>query len=227
MDISVIIAVYNCERYVGRAIRSLISQSFPKERYEIIVVDDGSTDHTKEVLESFGDWIKVISLGKHKGLPYACNEGVKRALARFVVRVDADDYVHEDLLKVEYLYLTLNPDLDAVACDYYLVDETEEHSARKNANVEPIACGIMFKKDNLVAIGLYDEKFLMLEDADLRVRYLQKYKIYRIELPLYRYLRHKSNLTNDKKAMRYYRNMLDKKHGKASTRSTKAKKRSK
>ncbi len=215
MDISVIIATYNCERYIGRAIRSLIGQSFPKERHEIIVVDDGSTDHTRQVLESFGDWIKVISLGEHKGLPYACNEGIKKALARFVVRVDADDYVHEDFLKTEYLFLSLNSDFDAAACDYYRVDEKQNHIARKNCDTEPIACGIMFKKDNLVAVGLYDEKFLMLEEVDLRIRYLQRFKIYRIELPLYRYRRHKSNITSDEKSMQYYQDMLTRKHGDA------------
>lgn len=218
MDISVIIATYNCERYIGRAIRSLMAQSFPRERYEIIVVDDGSTDYTKQVLESFGDWIKAITIPEHRGLPYACNEGIKKALARFVVRVDADDYVHEDFLKAEYLFLSLNPEFDAVACDYYLVDEKENHIARANCDTEPIACGIMFKKDNLVAIGLYDEKFLMLEDADLRIRYLQKFKIYRIELPLYRYRRHKSNITSDKRSMRYYQNMLKEKHREVSPR---------
>jgi len=213
MDISVIIATYNCERYIGRAIRSVVNQSFPKERYEILVVDDGSTDHTRQVLESFGDWIRVISLEQHQGLPYACNAGIRKALGQYVVRVDADDYVHEDLLSVEYLYLSLNTHLDAVACDYYLIDESENHIDRKNADTDPIACGILFKKDNLVAIQLYDENFLMLEDSDLRIRYLKDFNIQRIELPLYRYYMHKSNITGNKESLQYYQNLLIKKHG--------------
>lgn len=216
MRVSVIIATYNCERYIGRAIRSVIDQSFPKSDYEIIVVDDGSTDRTRHVLESFGDWIKPIILKEHKGLPYACNEGIRKALSQYVVRVDADDYVHEDFLRVECLYLSLNTHLDAVACDYYLVDEDENHIARKNVDTDPIACGMMFKKDNLVAIGLYDENFLMLEDSDLRIRYLQKFNIQRIELPLYRYRMHKSNITSDKELLQYYQDMLIRKHGNAS-----------
>lgn len=216
MNTSVIIATYNCEKYIGRAIRSMIDQSFPKNQYEIIVVDDASTDHTKQILESFGEWIRVITLSEHKGLPHACNEGIRKALGRYVVRVDADDYAHEDLLRVEYLYISLNPEFDAVACDYWIVDEKERHIARKNADTEPIACGIMFKKDNLVAIGLYDEDFLMLEDVDLRIRYLQKFNMQRIELPLYRYRMHKSGMTSDKKSMQYYQDMLTRKHGNAS-----------
>ena len=172
MRVSVIIASYNCERHISRSIRSMIDQSLDKSNYEIIVVDDGSTDRTRYVLESFGDWIKVITLNEHKGLPYACNEGIRKALGRYIVRVDADDYAQEDLLRVEDLYLSLNTHIDAVACDYYLVDENEEHIGRKNADTDPIACGIMFRKDNLIAIGLYDENFLMLEEVDLRIRYL-------------------------------------------------------
>ena len=216
MKVSVIIATYNSESYIGRTIRSVIDQSLPKDDYEIIVVDDGSTDGTGRVLESFGDWIKVITLGKRKGLPYACNVGIRNALGRYVVRVDADDYVHEDLLRVEHLYLSLDHDIDAVACDYFMVDEKEKRIAKKSADDEPIACGVMFKKDNLVAIGLYDEEFLLRSDVDLRIRYLQKFNIKRIELPLYRYRQHKSNITKDKKAMRYYKDKLIKKHGKTS-----------
>ena len=214
MKVSVIVATYNCEKYLGRAIRGLIDQSFPKNDYEILVVDDGSTDNTRRVLDSFGDWIKVISLPEHKGLPSACNVGITKALGRYTIRVDADDYVHEDLLRIEYLYLTLNPEIDAVACDYYKVDENERRIARYNADTDPIGCGIMFKKDNLVAIGLYDENFIILGDDDLRIRYLQSYNIHRIELPLYRYRQHDSNMTGDKKVVQHYRDMLDKKHNK-------------
>ena len=219
MKVSVIVATHNCEQYLGRAIRSLIDQSFPKADFEILVVDDGSTDHTPRVLESFGDWIKVVTLPAQKGLPAACNVGLSQALGRYTIRVDADDYVHEDLLRIEYLYMTLNHDYDAVACDYFLVDENEKRIARCNAETDPIGCGIMYKKDNLVAIGLYDENFRILSDDDLRIRYLQNFNIRRIELPLYRYRRHESNITGDKEAVKQYRKMLDKKHGKKSPKS--------
>lgn len=217
MKVSVIVATYNCEKYIGRAIRSLIDQSFPKNDFEILVIDDGSTDHTKRVLESFGEWIKVITLQEHKGLPAACNVGLSKALGRYTIRVDADDFVHEDLLRIEYLFLTLNHEFDAVSCDYFLVDENEKRIARCNADTDPIGCGIMFKKDNLVAIGLYDENFRILSDDDLRIRYLQNFNIHRIELPLYRYRRHDANITGDKKAVRQYQNMLDKKHERKSS----------
>ena len=212
MKVSVIVATHNREIYLGRAIRSLIDQSFPKDDFEILVVDDGSTDNTGRILQSFGDWIRVISLPEQKGLPAACNTGISQALGRYTIRVDADDYVHEDLLRIEYLFLTLNREYDAIACDYYMVDDNERRIGRFNADENPIGCGIMFKKDNLVAIGLYDENFMILGDDDLRIRYLQNYNIHRIELPLYRYRQHESNMTGDKEAVQRYQDMLDQKH---------------
>lgn len=213
MKVSIIISTYNAEKYISRAIRSCMEQSMPKKDYEIIVVDDGSTDNTRYILESFGDWIRVIWLGENKGLPYASNVGIKNSLSRFVVRVDADDFIHEDLLKTEYLYLSLNNDIDAVSCDYYIVDDSENTLERRSANKSPIACGIMFRKDYLVGIGLYDEKFLLMEDEDLRIRFLRKYTIYNIPLPLYRYRMHDNNSTGNTDEVSKYRKLLESKHG--------------
>ena len=112
MKVTVIVAVHNGEYHIGRAIRSLLEQSMAKKDYEILVVNDGSTDNTLRVLNSYGEWIRVINIEKQVGLPAACNIGIRDAHSRFVVRVDADDYVHEDLLKIEYLFLSMNPAYD-------------------------------------------------------------------------------------------------------------------
>ena len=104
--------------------------------------------------------------------------------------------------------------MDAVACDYLLVDNNEEIISRKNCIDDPIACGILFRKDHLIQVGLYDESFLIHEERDLRVRFLEKYSISRLELPLYRYRRHEKNITNDKLTSDKHLNRLKEKHGK-------------
>ncbi len=217
MKVTVIVAVHNGECHIGRAVRSLIEQTMPREDFEVLVINDGSTDNTARVLESFGTWIRVINLEKQIGLPAACNVGIRNAHSRFVVRVDADDYVHEDLLRVEYLFLSMNSSYDAVSCDYTMVNDREEVQERVNADERPIACGVMFRLDALISIGLYDEQFLLHEDLDLRIRFLQKYSIKRIELPLYRYRRHAENMTNSKDKNTYYYTLLQKKHGELAT----------
>jgi hypothetical protein len=141
------------------------------------------------------------------------NRGIRATRALFVVRVDSDDYVNANFLSVLSLFLANNHYMDAVACDYLTVDDREEVLARKNCLEEPIACGIMFRTEQLLDIGLYDENFLLCEERDLRIRFLQKYKIHRVELPLYRYRRHENNLTNDAKAMAHHMNNLVQKHG--------------
>jgi hypothetical protein len=78
---------------------------------------------------------------------------------------------------------------------------------------EPIACGIMFRTDQLIDVGLYDESFLLHEDRDLRFRFLKKYDIHRVELPMYRYRRHDTNITNDGAADELHRRKMIEKHG--------------
>ena len=203
MKVSVIVPTYNRAKYIGRTIRSLLDQAWAKDNYEIIVINDGSSDQTPTILNVFSDSIKLINLPQNMGLPYALNAGIKQARSEFVVRVDDDDYLHEDFLKTLYNFLEMNKDFDAVCCDYLVINEREQVTERKNAEKDPIACGIMFRKDQLIDIGLYnespfDKKFLYREDEDLRKRFIQKYKIQRIELPLYRYMMHSGNMTTNK-----------------------------
>lgn len=211
--VSVIVAAHNEERFIGRCIRSLLAQRFPRDKFEIVVVNDGSTDRTPMILASFGSDIRVLTNDTNIGLPASINRAVHTIHSKYLVRVDADDYVNGSFLDVLYMFLAENPDLDAVACDYLLVDDREDVLGRRNCMDEPIACGIMFRTDQLLDIGLYDETFLLHEDRDLRVRFLEKHSIHRIPLPLYRYRRHADNITNDTAAMEHHYQRLIDKHG--------------
>ena len=212
LNISVLITAYNVERYIGRAIRSVLNQSLQREVYEIIVVNDCSTDRTRFALEVFEGDIRLINNEERIGLTASLNKGIRKAKGQFVVRVDGDDYVHEEFLKVLSLHLNLNEDVDAISCDYILVDNDENVLSKMNCLDAPIACAIMFRYEQLVDIGLYDEKFLAREDEDLRIRFLKKYRIERVQLPLYRYRKHDNNLTNNKEKMDRYNQMLNEKH---------------
>ena len=212
MQISIIIATHNCDKYLSRSLRSALDQVLSKSQYEVIVVDDGSTDDTKRILKPFKDMIRIMTFKKNKGLSYARNYAIKRALGKFIVCLDADDYISNDLLYVEHLFLFQNSNIDAVSCDYFLVNDNEEIVGRRDAARHPIACGVMYYKDKIKEIGLYDESFLALEDLDLRKRYLTKFNIYNIPLPLYRYRDHGNNLTKRKEHMEFYDKKLHEKH---------------
>jgi glycosyltransferase involved in cell wall biosynthesis len=189
-------AAHNEERYVERALRSCLHQSASRALYDVFVVDDGSTDATRRIAESF-DGVQVLPNETQLGLPASLNRGLKAAHARLVVRVDADDYVHHEFVRVLSLFLELNPHMDAVACDYVTVDEHEAHLEHVNCLDRPIGCGVMFRKDRLIELGLYDESFLMAEDLDLRLRFEERWTMHRVELPLYRYRLHGENMTAD------------------------------
>jgi glycosyltransferase involved in cell wall biosynthesis len=211
--ISIIVAAYNQEKYIGRCLRSLLNQTFPRDDYEIVVVNDGSTDRTAYALNLFGDDVRIIQTEKNQGLPAALNLGIRAGSSPYIVRVDADDYVNANFLLFLHTFLAQNAYMDAVACDYFLVNDREEFLARKSCLEEPIACGIMFRTEQLIDVGLYDESFLLNEDRDLRIRFLKKYRISRLELPLYRYRRHENNITNDSAAMEQHLERLKSKHG--------------
>ncbi len=212
MQVSVIITCHNYARYLSRAIRSVINQTLDRDDYEIIVVNDASTDETEKVMKTYSGRIKPLTLTKNAGLAAARNEGIKSALGRYVVNLDADDYVDENLLLVEMLFLNFNSTWDAVSCDYYLVDENEKHIGRISGSEKPIACGVMFRTDLLFGIGLYDENFKMREDEDLRLRFEKNHNIKNLELPLYRYRKHDNNMTNNKEGMAKYKKILKSKH---------------
>src|ERR1051326_840306 len=203
-DVAVVMAARNEERYIERALRSCLNQSAPRDLYEIFVIDDGSSDATSRIAETFRG-VQVLANESQLGLPASLNRGLKFAHSRFVVRVDADDYVHQDFVRVLSLYLELNPHMDAVACDYLTVDEHEEHFERVNCAERPIGCGVMFRKERLIELGLYDESFLMAEDLDLRLRFERHWKMHRVELPLYRYRLHGENMTTDVDTHREHR----------------------
>jgi glycosyltransferase involved in cell wall biosynthesis len=214
VQVSVIITCHNYAKYLARAIRSAINQSVSKNEFEIIVVDDASTDETRKVMEAYKGLIKPIFLEENLGLAAARNRGIQSALGRYVVNLDADDYMDENLILVESMFLNANPSWDAVSCDYILVDEDEKHIERYKGDEHPIACGVMFRTDRLFAIGLYDEKFRSREEEDLRIRFQKNHTIVNIELPLYRYRKHDSNMTNNSEKMSEFAKFLESKHSK-------------
>jgi glycosyltransferase involved in cell wall biosynthesis len=202
--VSIIITNHNYGRYLGRCIRSCLDQSLDKNKYEIIVVDDASTDESVEVIKSFGDRIKPVLLKENKGVANASNIGIKEALGYFIIRIDADDYINEHMLLIMSEILEHNQDLGFAYCDHFVVDKDGNKLQRVNmkslGNLLNHGAGIMFKKSHLEALGLYNPELKNCEDYDLIMRYLKNFDGYHIPLPLYRYTRHDSNMTNDKEA---------------------------
>ena len=132
--ISVIVPVFNQEKWIGRCLRSLLNQKMDLSDYEIIVVDDGSDDRTDYGLNLFIDEIVLIKNEKNLGLPASLNRGIKMSRANHIVRVDSDDYVNEHFLPLLNNFMEQNKYMDAIACDYFLVDDEGNYSQKKLSN---------------------------------------------------------------------------------------------
>ena len=211
-DICVLVAAYNQEKYIGRCLRSVLSQNLGHFSFQVVVIDDGSTDNTSYALTQFcdphNDQLKVITNERNLGLPASLNRGIEQCSAELIVRVDSDDFVNQNFLNFLYYYLECFPEIDAVGCDYQLVDDGENIIENKSCEEHPIACGVMFRRSHLIDIGMYDESFLRHEERELRNRFEAKYSIGRLPLPLYRYRRHDKNITLDEMEMRYHEERL-------------------
>jgi glycosyltransferase involved in cell wall biosynthesis len=209
--VTVLIPTYNHDKYISRCLRSLFSQNLNSNLYEIIVINDGSTDKTESIIEKFKDKIIYIKNKKKLGLPASLNIGIKEVKTPYFVRVDSDDYVNENFLSYLLNFMESNNYMDAIAVDYYLVNRYEKFLKRVDCLKKPIGCGIIFRTDQIIEIGMYDKEFLLYEDKDLMNRFLNKYKIFKLELPLYRYRQHDKNITKNKKNILKFSNKLTKK----------------
>lgn len=210
-EISVIVSSHNHEKWIERCIRSIAHQDdIIAQDYEILVVDDGSTDNTSAVLQNLDllTGLRVIHNETNLGLPASLNRAIRQALGRYIVRVDSDDYIARRCLSLMRMFLNMNREYQAVAVDYLKVDEFENLIERINCFEHQIACGVMFRKECLFDIGLYDESFRMREGHELRRRFEEKFKVGRLEFPLYKYRHHDHNRTlNSAEVARYDRRL--------------------
>jgi len=194
-DVSVIVPTYNSQKYIERTLRSIIKNKILMPNIEIVVINDGSTDHTGVILDKYKDDLKIINHKKNLGLPSALNTGILNSVGQFIVRVDSDDFVLPEYCHILSTFLRLNNTIDAIKCDYLLIDELQNVIKEINSEKEPIGCGIMFRREHLIEIGLYNPKQYLHEDKELVKRFERSYKIVRIPLALYKYFIHGENIT--------------------------------
>lgn len=211
MKVSLVITSYNYGLYIERCLRSCLGQNYNPKNYEVIVVDDASTDHTLEIIEKFAKYpnFRIIQNETNVGVAESSNRGIRESLGQFVVRVDADDYINSNFILFLSEYLEANNGLLGVGCDYVKVNNNEEVLDRFYAAEQPISCGVMYRKDLLVEAGLYNSDFRHCEEKELRARLGEKYKVDYLKIPLYRYRMHDSNKTKQVAAVREFEEKIE------------------
>ncbi|MEG4352393.1 glycosyltransferase [Microcoleus sp. LAD1_D3] len=204
--ISVIIPAYNGDRYIVQAVESALGQTFTN--LEIIVVDDGSTDNTQQVLQPYLDRIRYI-YHENQGVGVARNLACQLAQGEFLAFLDADDYFLPSKLEKQLACFDADPGLDMVQTGWLLVDETgREISAVKpwqQASKLDLESFILYKCVRPSAmmlrqkwwekLGGFDSQFPLAEDLDFALRLaLKGCKTVWLEETLTCYRQHNSNL---------------------------------
>ena len=209
--ISVGISVYKQSKWLYRCLRSLASQYLDKNDYEVIIVNDDPDESIDEICNSLDDVINInlIENEENIGLPSSLNKILTVARGRYFVRVDSDDYVSSHFLYALSLILDLNRDFQAVSSDYNKVDSVGNLKSTHKWQDEPIACGVMFTYESLCDVGFYNDSFKMREGHELMERYLKKFNLFNLPLPLYRYRIHEKNRTKNTKEVSKFDNYLE------------------
>lgn len=203
--VTVYITNYNYGHYIEKAINSVLNQSF--KDIEIFIIDDGSTDNSKEIIEKYASIANIkIIYQKNKGLIVTNNIALRLAQGDYIMRLDADDYLDKNALKLMVDELDEDDSLGLVFPNYFIVDENENitnvrvriPSEENNVKDNPAhgACTLIRTK-YLRSIGGYDESFTCQDGYFLWINFFSRFKTKNIETPLFYYRRHNSNLTNN------------------------------
>ena len=199
--VSVIIPVYNCDEYLEKALNSVFDQTLSKEDYEVIVVNDGSTDNTLDILEKYEDRIELINQ-PNNGLVYSINRAIKKSKGNYIIRLDADDYFDKNLISFCLEILEKNPQYHCVYTDRYEISKQDDSNPvvvniGDNNIFDMIACGTLFCREVFDKIDLYRD--LLFEEYDFMIRFFNNnFKAYYLQKPLYYYIKHGSNMTQQK-----------------------------
>jgi glycosyltransferase involved in cell wall biosynthesis len=218
--ISVIIPAYNRADYLAEAIQSVLDQTFPD--FELIIVDDGSTDNTKEVVEGFVDTRVRYLFQENGGVSSARNSGIKAANGEYIAFLDSDDIWLPENLALKVNLLDSRPDIGLVCSDAYFFDNiTGTVLGRRwhdqtlhdwiNLNkivVQPLkellckGCFIMpqatmVRSQVFTTVGYFDESLPTSEDWDLFVRIFQRFPLEIIDTPLLKIRRHSTSLSEN------------------------------
>jgi len=211
--ISVIIPAYNQALYISESIRSVLEQTYPE--FELIVVDDGSTDETAQILTGIQDPRICVVRQPNSGLSAARNTGMRASSAPFITFLDADDYFLPDKLEILSNYLDEQSDIGLVVGRVRYIDESGNtifESMKTPPKLvlpellfeNPICVsGILLRRKWVESIGEFDESLRACEDWDLWLRLAYSgCRFAWVEHPVVAYRFHQGQMTRESERMR-------------------------
>jgi glycosyltransferase involved in cell wall biosynthesis len=218
--VSVVIPTYNYGRYVAQAVDSALTQTYPA--VEVIVVDDGSTDDTRQRLAGYEGRIRYIHQ-QNQGLSAARNTGIRAATGEFVAFLDSDDAFHPRKLEIQMGVLAADPALGLVGTASFSdeprvwVDSLPEPRFHHPLTLEEIVFASCFAPSSVLArkecfkrVGLFDTALRSVEDRDMWIRIAARFPVALIRLPLTWYRATPGSMSRNPERMeRFERVVLD------------------
>jgi glycosyltransferase involved in cell wall biosynthesis len=198
--LTVAMPTYNAEKHIGEAINSVLNQTF--EDFELLIINDGSLDHTLEIISSYRDTrIRLIDLEKNKGIAHCRNLALQEARGEFIAWTDSDDLNEPTRFEKQIYFLQHNPDFGGCGTWLSRFKDSKTHYVTKAySNPEKIRAALLFKPasiPNATAMlrlaeirkyGLrYDESLKISEDYDFIFNCSRHLKFSNIQEILYRY----------------------------------------
>jgi len=199
--ISVVMSVYNGKPYLSEAIESILNQTFSD--FEFIIINDGSTDDSWQIIKQYAEKDKrIIPITQENiGLTKSLNKGIRVAKGKYIARQDADDISLNERFEKQYDYLKKNQNITFVGCLCEVINNCgnvlykgkDKHFSKRglkkflSRNNLFMHGEVMFKKSNVVNVGMYREHFQYAQDYDLWLRLIHNYDFVIIPQILYRY----------------------------------------
>ena len=203
--ITVYITNHNYGKFINKAIKSVLNQSI--KNFELIIIDDGSKDNSKKIINNYKNNKKITSIfQKNRGLIVSNNLALRLARGKYIMRLDADDWLDSHALEIMSNILERNSKIGLVFPDYFEVDRNgkvlnlvRRHDFKKVKLYDQPAHGActMIRKDCLEKIGGYNEKYDRQDGYYLWIKFIQRYEVINTNLPLFFYRKHDSSLSKN------------------------------
>jgi glycosyltransferase involved in cell wall biosynthesis len=211
--------VYNANRYVAEAIESVLSQTF--DDFELIIVDDGSTDRSLRILRRFERQDRRVRLVSrpHTGYVVALNEMIALARGELLARLDADDVALPERFAIQFAYLRDHPEIICVGSQAHIIDEFgrilhNNHPGMSHEEIHEIALegrcplahsSIMMRRESVVAVGGYRVEMQPAEDLDLWLRLAERGRMANLPDILIKYRIHSDSVSEKYQQTQLYR----------------------
>ena len=204
--LSVIMPCYNGACYLESSIKSILGQTFSD--FQFIIINDGSTDNTEEIISSFNDARILYKKKEHTGLSDTLNYVLKLVQTELIARMDADDIADHNRIQYQYDFISCNPNYDIIGSNIYLINKfnkilfqleypADDLEIKKNLLVNSVIAHptVLMKRNVFEKVGYYNIGDDSIQDYDLWLRAIDKVKFYNIQRYLYYYRKNYNSMT--------------------------------